>query len=101
MYSIHLKMNPNRSSNSLNLDINTTKYLLGELGIAALVLIRSGCRNDFEIMKLSTISANCLEVKIPLLNTLGLIEITKGEYQITPTGESFADEVSGWENSRS
>ena len=91
-------MNIEKLSSSLKVDIATTKYLLGELGIATLALVRSGCRNDQEIMKLSSISESCLEVKIPLLNTLGLIEITKGEYHITPRGEAFVDEVSGWEN---
>ncbi len=98
MYINNLEMRSKKLVDSLKVDIDTTKYLLGELGIATLALVRSGCTNDCEIMKLSSISENCLDVKIPLLNTLGLIEITKGEYHITPTGEVFIDEVSGWEN---
>ena len=51
-------------------DSTTISYLLGELGIETLALIAQGCVTDDDIIRLSTVTRTCLEVKIPLLETL-------------------------------
>lgn len=79
-----------------DLDSSTIKYLLGELGIQTLALIAQGCTQDEEITKLSTITESCLDVKIPLLETLGLITTKDGHYEITPRGVSALSEITGW-----
>ena len=79
-----------------NLDSMTIKYLLGELGIETLGLIAQGCINNDEIIRLSTVTKSCLDVKIPLLETLGLIKISDGFYFITEQGNEILLELTGW-----
>ncbi len=79
-----------------NLDSTTIKYLLGELGVETLGLIAQGCTNDEEIIRLSTITKSCLDVKVPLLATLGLIKTSDGFYLITEQGNDILLELTGW-----
>ncbi len=79
------------------IDASQTKYLLGELGIQTLALINEGCSSDDEIKCLSTISQSCLDVKIPLLATLGLIMKNGGRYTVIERGKRFLSEVRGWQ----
>jgi predicted transcriptional regulator len=79
------------------IDTSQTKYLLGELGIQTLALISEGCSSDEEIKCLSTISQSCLDVKIPLLATLGLITKNDGSYIVAERGKSFLMKVRGWQ----
>ncbi len=78
------------------LDTTTISYLLGELGIETLALIAQGCTTDDEIVRLSTVTYSCLEVKIPLLETLGLIKKKDGLYFITNYGNDKLMELTGW-----
>ncbi|MFW9918492.1 MAG: hypothetical protein ACFFED_02765 [Candidatus Thorarchaeota archaeon] len=80
----------------IDLDPTTIKYLLGELGIETLGLIAQGCMNDEEIIRLSTVTKSCLDVKVPLLETLGLIKIENGIYFITELGNDILLELTGW-----
>ena len=77
-------------------DSDTIKYLLGELGILTLNLIAQGCTNNKDIMRLSTITQACLDVKIPLLETLALIDNEEGIYAVTSKGVSVLREFTGW-----
>ncbi len=77
-------------------DSGTVKYLLGELGVLTLNLITQGCTTDNELMRLSTLTSSCLEVKIPLLETLSLIINNKGVYSATPRGAAVLREITGW-----
>ncbi len=77
-------------------DTDTIKYLLGELGILTLNLITQGCTIDEDIMRLSTITRSCLDVKIPLLETLALIHNEDGVYTVTSRGVSVLREITGW-----
>ncbi|TFG13972.1 hypothetical protein EU537_04535 [Candidatus Thorarchaeota archaeon] len=79
------------------IDTSQTKYLLGELGIQTLALINEGCSSDDELKFLSTISQSCLDVKIPLLSTLGLIERSESGYVVVERGKNFLSEVRGWQ----
>ena len=79
-----------------NLDSATIKYLLGELGVETLGLIAQGCINNSEIIRLSTVTKSCLDVKIPLLETLGLIRILDGFYFITEYGNDILLKLTGW-----
>ncbi|MDF1538068.1 MAG: hypothetical protein P1Q69_04115 [Candidatus Thorarchaeota archaeon] len=81
---------------NIDIDTNTIKYLLGELGIQTLTLIAQGCTHDEEIKNLSTITGSCLEVKIPLLETLNLITTRKGYYEMTPRGVTALSKITGW-----
>jgi hypothetical protein len=77
-------------------DINTISYLLGELGLETLMLIAQGCVNDGELLQLSALKQSCLEIKIPLLETLGLIKINNGEYSTTEYGNKVLLKFNGW-----
>jgi hypothetical protein len=77
-------------------DTDTIRYLLGELGILTLNLIAQGCTEDADIMRLSTITRSCLDVKIPLLDTLSLINNENGIYTVTSRGVSVLSELTGW-----
>jgi hypothetical protein len=77
-------------------DSDTIYYLLGELGLLTLNLIAQGCTEDEDIMRLSTITRSCLDVKIPLLETLSLITSEEGSYTVTPRGVSVLNEITGW-----
>ncbi|MFW9907091.1 MAG: hypothetical protein ACFFEF_00840 [Candidatus Thorarchaeota archaeon] len=77
-------------------DITTVGYLLGELGIEILTMIAQGCSNDSEIKRLSTITSSCLDIKIPLLETLGLIRIEGDIYILTKNGVTVLKELTGW-----
>ncbi len=79
-----------------NVDSSTIKYLLGELGIQTLALIAQGCTQDEEIKNLSLVTNLCLEVKIPLLETLDLINTSNGFYEITPRGVTALSAITGW-----
>jgi len=79
-----------------SVDTNTIKYLLGELGIQTLTLIAQGCTKNEEIKSLSTITDSCLEVKIPLLETLDLITTSNGNYEITLHGVAALSRITGW-----
>ena len=83
---------------SKDIDSGSIKYLLGELGILTLSLIAQGCTTNDEIRNLSTITDSCLEVKIPLLETLDLITTERNCYEITPKGISTLSEITGWES---
>ena len=75
----------------------TIEYLLGGLGLQTLSMISQGCENNEDIIALSLITEECLEVKIPLLITLGLITVKSGEYKITALGKRTLSEVMGWQ----
>ncbi|MHA1882522.1 MAG: hypothetical protein ACTSUO_05700 [Candidatus Thorarchaeota archaeon] len=75
---------------------DTIKYLLGGIGLQTLSMISQGCLNNGDITALSLITEGCLEVKIPLLITLGLITAKSGEYKITTLGKRTLSEVVGW-----
>ena len=78
-------------------DTDTIRYLLGELGILTLNLIAQGCGEDEDIMRLSTLTRSCLDVKIPLLETLSLIKNEDGTYTVTSRGVSVLSELTGWQ----
>ncbi len=73
------------------------RYLIGGMGIDILTLIKQGCVNDYELKRYSSVTQHCLEVKIPLLKTLGLLSGDANGYAITPLGETFLKRVLGWE----
>ncbi len=75
---------------------DTIKYLLGGLGLQTLSMISQGCENNEDIVALSLITEECLEIKIPLLITLGLITVNSEEYKITDLGKRTLNEVVGW-----
>ncbi|MHA1906242.1 MAG: hypothetical protein ACW98Y_03030 [Candidatus Thorarchaeota archaeon] len=77
-------------------DTGTIKYLLGELGILTLNLIAQGCTEEEDIMRLSTLTRSCLDVKIPLLETLSLINNVQGVYTVTSRGATVLSELTGW-----
>ncbi|MHA2425149.1 MAG: hypothetical protein ACXAEF_10195 [Candidatus Thorarchaeota archaeon] len=77
-------------------DTGSVKYLLGDLGVLTLNLIAQGCENNEDIIRLSTVTKSCLDVKIPLLETLNLINNDNGIYTVTPHGESVLRELTGW-----
>jgi len=87
------------TSQNRPLTFDTINYLIGEQGRQTLSLIDQGCINNLDITRLSSISNDCLEVKIPLLITLGLITDCgkeSSDYTITKTGKTFLREVTGW-----
>lgn len=87
------------TSQNRPLTIDTINYLIGEQGRQALRLIDQGCVTNVDITRLSSISNDCLKVKIPLLITLGLITdcgTESNEYSITDAGKTFLREVTGW-----
>lgn len=73
------------------------RYLIGGMGIEILTLIKQGCLSDYELKRYSSVTQSCLEVKIPLLKTLGLLSGDASGYDITPLGETFLKRVLGWE----
>ncbi|MHA1481318.1 MAG: hypothetical protein ACTSQZ_07855 [Candidatus Thorarchaeota archaeon] len=87
------------TSQNRPLTSDTINYLIDEQGCQTLSMIDQGCINNEDITRLSLISNDCLEVKIPLLITLGLITDCgkeSNEYTITKTGKTFLREVTGW-----
>ncbi len=78
------------------LTTETTRYLIGDLGIQILSLVDQGCTNDDDLIKFGRFSRQCLSVKIPLLTTLGLLAAGPNGYRITPTGQSFLDTILRW-----
>ncbi|TFF92319.1 hypothetical protein EU545_01275 [Candidatus Thorarchaeota archaeon] len=78
-------------------DADTICHLIGEMGIDLLTLVQQGCVNDYELKRYSSITQGCLDVKIPLLKTLGLIEGDSEGYEVTSLGETFLKRVLGWE----
>ncbi|MHA1481775.1 MAG: hypothetical protein ACTSQZ_10190 [Candidatus Thorarchaeota archaeon] len=87
------------TSRNRSLTTDTIDYLIGEQGRQTLSLIDQGCVTNVDITKLSSITNDCLNVKIPLLITLGLITdcgTESNEYSITETGKIFLREVMGW-----
>jgi hypothetical protein len=82
--------------NRTSIDAVTIGNLLGELGIEILDLISQGCINGEEIMRLSTITKSCLEVKIPLMEYLALIRVSNNTYTITMLGTDTLLELTGW-----
>ncbi len=77
-------------------EINTISYLLGELGLETLRLIAQGCVNDDELQRVSAFKQLCLDVKIPLLETVGLIKVKDDEYFITEYGNDVLLKLTGW-----
>ncbi len=82
--------------NRTSIDAVTAGNLLGELGIEILGLISQGCTNSEEIMRLSTITKSCLDVKIPLMENLSLIRTRNNTYTITAFGTDTLLELTGW-----
>lgn len=82
--------------NRTSIDAATAGNLLGELGIEILRLISQGCINSEEIMRLSTITKACLDVKIPLMEHLSLIRTRNNTYTITAFGTDTLLELTGW-----
>ncbi|MCK5152253.1 MAG: hypothetical protein KAQ65_10440 [Candidatus Thorarchaeota archaeon] len=89
-------MESNDTKIDKDFDSGTVKYLLGELGILTLNLIAQGCTTNDDLMRLSTLTSSCLEVKIPLLETLSLIINDNGIYSATPHGAAVLREITGW-----
>ena len=89
-------MESNDTKIDKDFDSGTVKYLLGELGILTLNLIAQGCTTNDDLMRLSTLTSSCLEVKIPLLETLSLIINDNGIYSVTPRGVAVLREITGW-----
>lgn len=99
MFPAHNEMESPDTSQNRPLTIDTINYLIGEQGRQTLSLIDQDCVTNVDITKLSSISNGCLEVKIPLLITLGLITDYGPEsigYAITDNGRTFLREVMGW-----
>ncbi|MHA1577066.1 MAG: hypothetical protein ACTSU3_06865 [Candidatus Thorarchaeota archaeon] len=93
------EMESHDTSPNLTLNADTINYLIGDQGRQTLVLINQGCVTNADITKLSSISNDCLEVKIPLLITLGLITDSGTEsngYSVTNSGKSYLREATGW-----
>jgi hypothetical protein len=89
-------MESNDTNILTGLDIETISNLLGELGIETLALVVHGCSSDTDIMRLSSLSKSCLSVKIPLLHTLGLIEVDMSGYSATLKGVEAFREMRRW-----
>ncbi len=74
----------------------TTRYLIGELGVHILSLIDQGCTDDQDLIRFGRFSRECLSVKIPLLTTLGLLTTSPQGYKVTTVGQSFLDALLRW-----
>ncbi|NWF96794.1 MAG: hypothetical protein HXY34_11690 [Candidatus Thorarchaeota archaeon] len=75
---------------------DTTKYLIGDMGVEILCLVDQGCTDDNDLVRLGGLSMSCLEVKIPLLTTLGLLIVGAEGYRLTPAGQAFLEGMLGW-----
>ncbi|RLI50000.1 MAG: hypothetical protein DRO73_04605 [Candidatus Thorarchaeota archaeon] len=91
-----MNMSPRPQPLTGRFETETVRYLVGDLGLHILLLIDQGCTSDAEIMKFSTVTATCLDVKIPLLKTLGLVRESSSGYEVTSEGLQVLREIYGW-----
>lgn len=76
-----------------DLDVNMTKVLLGPLGTRILLLISQGCETPDDLVRFSSVSYECLDVKIPLLLNLELIHKLSSSYKTTIRGEAYLSAI--------
>ncbi|MEM2142694.1 MAG: winged helix-turn-helix domain-containing protein [Candidatus Thorarchaeota archaeon] len=74
-----------------DLSRDSIKILIGEMGIQILTLVHTGCSTVRDLMRFSSLSRDCLDVKIPLLVMLGLINDDSGNYRLTQLGEGILE----------
>ncbi len=82
-------------SSTNHFETETVRYLVGNLGLQVLNLIDQGCTTDTDLMRFSSISKTCLDVKVPLLKTLGLIVADESGYRVTSEGQRVLREIYG------
>ncbi len=88
-------MNEKLESPRPQFDTDTIKYLVGGLGLQVLNMIHHGCITKDDIVRFSSISPTCLDIKIELLLTLNLISKHGLNYSLTREGYSLLQELSG------
>lgn len=65
------------------------KYLLGEMGLQILTSILRGVFTESTIMMISGVPMACVRGRLPVLINLGLVIELQGEYHITTKGNEF------------
>ena len=78
------------------LSTESIKLLIGDMGTQILSLVDQGCTDESDLLRFSSLSHTCLQVKIPLLVTLGLLVIGGTGYRLTITGEDVLEDLLGW-----
>ena len=89
-------MESQRLRTNMPLDADSIRNLIGELGVELLGLIRQEFTTDEELIQYSSLTRQCLEIKIPLLETLDLVTQKKDGYRLTKRGEEVLKELLGW-----
>ncbi|MHA1903693.1 MAG: hypothetical protein ACXADL_00655 [Candidatus Thorarchaeota archaeon] len=89
-------MDSQRFRSNKPIDADSVRNLVGELGIEILGLIRQEFTTDEELIQYGSVTLQCLEVKIPLLETLDLITQKKDGYKLTKRGKDILIELLGW-----
>ena len=89
-------MDSQRFRSNKSIDADSVRNLVGELGIEILGLIRQEFTTDEELIQYGSVTLQCLEVKIPLLETLDLITQKKDGYKLTKRGKDILIELLGW-----
>lgn len=89
-------MESQRLRTNMPLDADSIRNLIGELGVELLGLIRQEFTTDEELIQYGSLTRQCLEVKIPLLETLDLVTQKKDGYRLTKRGKEVLIELLGW-----
>ena len=89
-------MDSQRFRSNKSIDADSVRNLVGEMGIEILGLIRQEFTTDEELIQYGSVTLQCLEVKIPLLETLDLITQKKDGYKLTKRGKDILIELLGW-----
>ncbi|MBD3406679.1 MAG: hypothetical protein GF411_11240 [Candidatus Lokiarchaeota archaeon] len=84
-----------KSGSEIDIDVSMIQVLVGPLGTRVLVLISQGCETPDDIVRFSSISYECLDVKIPLLLGLELVEEFESTYKTTSRGEAYIAAITG------
>ncbi|MHA1936141.1 MAG: hypothetical protein ACW97A_12760 [Candidatus Thorarchaeota archaeon] len=89
-------MESQRLRSNKPIDAESVRNLVGELGIEILGLIRQEFTTDEELIQYGSLTLQCLEVKVPLLEILDLVTQTKECYRLTKRGDEVLIELLGW-----